>query len=301
VKFRLNRWNSERADGWYVDDVSVAEQTPVALSYPFFDSFEQGLGNWLPGTWHVVTDSQQEGTNSVYNLMVDSANVSAQQPMLSLAGWIDLTNAVNPQLVFWYRGSYSYNEFHVQVYAPGSGWSTVWNDPHWGTGYGWTRAQVSLAAYVNRKIRLNFFGTGDRGFGVDKVVIAEQAQPVTLTAASGQFKSVQLGWTPTASIQSFVRYEVWRGTSAGQESLLTTVTNVNQTSLTDTNGLSATTTYYYRVYTVDTNDMYAISVNETNATTTPLAYPFSDDLTTLGHEHGAQRAEQPDRFAGREL
>jgi len=58
-------------------------------------------------------------------------------------------------------------------------------------------------------------------------------------------------------------------------------TNLTQTSLTDTNALTATTTYYYQVYTVDTNDMYVVSVNETNTKTTQLAYPFSDNLSTL--------------------
>ncbi|MCX6904949.1 MAG: fibronectin type III domain-containing protein, partial [Verrucomicrobia bacterium] len=165
VKYRLRRWNSEQADGWYVDDVTVAEQVPVALSYPFFDSFEQGLGNWLPGTWHVVTDYQQEGTNSVYNRVTDDSNVNTQQPMLALAGWIDLTNSVNPQLVFWWRGTVDYSRsLGAQVYV---GWSTVWNVSYTSAG-SWTRVQVSLAAYVNRRIRLNFYTTSSSVW-LDKV------------------------------------------------------------------------------------------------------------------------------------
>ena len=123
VMFRLSRWNNEQADGWYVDDVSVTEQVPVPLSYPFYDSFEQGLGNWLPSTWHVVTGSSLDGTNSVYSLVTDSATVPTEYPLLSLGGWIDLSNAVNPQLVFWYQGI-SCNDFYVQVATPGAGFST---------------------------------------------------------------------------------------------------------------------------------------------------------------------------------
>ena len=284
LEFRLRRWNGEQADGWYLDDVSVTEQVPVPLSYPFHDSFEQGLANWLPGTWHIVTDTTEDGTNSVYNQVTDNSNVNGQQPMLSLAGWINLTNAVNPQLVFWWTGYSGYgNGLSAQVCVPGAGFATVWDSQSAGYGgsYGWTRIQVSLQAYVNRNLRINFYTYGNPGMHLDRVIVAEQAQPVTLTSAVAGFKSVQLNWTPTASSNSFVRYEVWRGTTAGQESLLTTVANVNQTSLTDSNGLSATTTYYYRVYTVDTNDMYVASVNETNATTTQLSYPFSDNLNNL--------------------
>ena len=191
---------------------------------------------------------------------------------------------MNPQLVFWWQGNANYRSFGVQVYAPGSGWTTVWSS---GAAPGqWTRVQVSLAAYVNQQIRLAFYTSAYYGsIYLDKIAVAEQPQPVTLTNAAAGFKSIQLNWTPTASSNSFKRYEVWRGTSSGQEGLLTTLANVNQTSLTDTNGLPVTTatTYYYRVYTVDTNDLYAASVNETNATTVQPIYPepFSDDFSTL--------------------
>jgi hypothetical protein len=293
VKFRLNRWNSESADGWYLDDVTVTEQVPVPLSYPFQESFENGLTNWLPGTWHLATDTTEDGTNSVYNLVTDNSNVAGQQPMLSLAGWINLTNTVNPQLIFWFQGySAYYNRIYVQVATPGSGFTTLWNSydgnndgRYTGGTYGWTRVQVPLQAYVNKNIRFSFYTSGNSGVHLDRVIVAEQAQPVTLTSAVGQFKSVQLNWTPTASSNSFVRYEVWRNTSTGVNlssgSLVGSLNSPNLTSFTDTNGLSATTTYYYRVYTVDTNDMRVASVNETNATTTQLSYPFADDLSTI--------------------
>ena len=172
VKYRLRRWSGERADGWYVDDVSVAEHVPVPLSYPFFENFESGLANWLPGPWHVATDYQKDGASSMFNRFTDSSNVSGQNPMLSLGGWLDLTNAVNPQLVFWFRGDPSYyHRLGAQVYAQGSGWATVFDN--YNAGYegsrDWTRIQLSLGAYVNRKIRLNFYTSGNPNVWIDKV------------------------------------------------------------------------------------------------------------------------------------
>ena len=166
VKFRLNRWNNEQADGWYLDDVTVTEQVPIGLSYPFFDSFERGLGNWMPASWHTITSSPYDGTNSVFSLVTDDSYVNRQYPFLSLAGWIDLTNAVNPQLVFYFQGV-SCSDFLVQVATPGSGFSTVWHDSYCGN-YGWTRAQLSLNAYVNQKIRLAFYAP-NRGIYIDKI------------------------------------------------------------------------------------------------------------------------------------
>jgi hypothetical protein len=110
-----------------------------------------------------------DGTNSVYGLVTDNANVASQQPMLSLGGWIDLTNAVNPQLVFSYQGT-SCHDFYVQVATLGAGFSTVWSEPYYCQSYGWTRAQVSLASYVNKKIRVAFYSP-NRGLYIDKVGI----------------------------------------------------------------------------------------------------------------------------------
>jgi hypothetical protein len=205
LEFRLRRWNNEQADGWYIDDVSVTEQVPVPLSYPFHDSFESGLTNWLPANWHVVTGNSYDGTNSVYPEVTDDSNVDQQHPMLSLAGWISLTNAVNPQLVFWYQGT-SCGDFHVQVYAPGSGWATVWSDPYCNS-YGWTRAQVSLAGYVNRSIRLNFYiSANNRPIWLDKVGIGG-IMPGAPTLASPLNASLVTALRPTLAVTNAVQAE----------------------------------------------------------------------------------------------
>ena len=205
VKFRLNRWNGESADGWYVDDVSVAEQVPVAISYPFFESFENGLTNWLPGTWALSTVNQYDGTNSVYGPPVNDYNMAGQQPMLSLAGWLNLTNAVNPQLTFWWKGDPGYRTFAVQVYVPGAGWSTLWSSAS--TTPAWTRVQVPLSAYVNRQIRLNFYTTAYYGgIWIDKVGVGG-IMPGVPTLASPSEASLVTALRPTLTVSNAVHAE----------------------------------------------------------------------------------------------
>ncbi len=203
IKFRLNRWSGEQADGWYLDDVSVAEQVPLALGYPFFDNFESGLGNWIPSTWHIITSSPYEGTNCVYSLVADNANMATEYPLLSLAGWIDLSNAVNPQLIFYYQGT-SCNDFNVQVATQGSGFSSIWHDNYCG-GYGWTRAQISLAAYVNKKIRIAFYGP-NRPLYIDKIGIGGVAPgaPVLSSPAEASLTIVR---RPTLVVSNAVHAE----------------------------------------------------------------------------------------------
>jgi len=116
--------------------------------------------------------------------------------------------------------------FGLQVYTTNVGWTTIWNVSYTTAGQ-WTRVQVPLTNYINQTIRLNFYSSGSSTW-IDKIAIAEQVKPVTITSAVGLFKSVQLGWTPTASSSTFKRYEVWRGTASGNESLLLNVTNLTQ-------------------------------------------------------------------------
>jgi hypothetical protein len=72
----------------------------------------------------------------------------------------------------------------------------------------------------------------------------------SLTSATGGNGSVGLAWTPPASDggSPVTTYEVWRGESAGGETLLTTVGNV--TSFTDTTVTNGTP-YYYQVAAVN--------------------------------------------------
>jgi len=149
--------------------------------------------------------------------------------------------------------------------------------------YDWTRAQVSLAAYVGKRIRLRVYSYGGPDIYLDNVSVAELPAAVTLNPPVAHFKTVELSWTPTASSGAFRRYEVRRSVSAGvgpTSTLVGTLSSVNQTNLTDSSGLATSTIYYYRVFVVDTNEAYAAS-NEGSCTTVPLGYPFADEMTNL--------------------
>jgi len=190
--------------------------------------------------------------------------------------------------VFWWRGTvnpYTSGAFWVQAYTAGQVWQTIWgNDVAGYNGtYDWTRLQVSLTNYVTRKIRLRLYFAGTPDVYLDNLAVGELPAAVTLNGPAPHFKTVDLSWTPTASSNVFRRYEVRRSTSPGvgvSSTLVGTVTNPNQTSLTDSNGLATSTIYYYRVFVVDTNEVYAAS-NEGSCTTGPLGYPFADTLTNL--------------------
>src|SRR6185369_9815036 len=86
----------------------------------------------------------------------------------------------------------------------------------------------------------------------------------TLSSAVAGNGSVTLFWSPPASDggSAVTGYKVYRGTSSGAETLLTTTGNV--TSVTDA-GLANGTTYYYKVSAVNAVSEGAQS-NERSAT-----------------------------------
>jgi len=60
VRFRLKTDGQTRYDGWYIDDVRIAETT-ASISYPFFDDMETVStteNNWHSSSWDVIWTSQ---------------------------------------------------------------------------------------------------------------------------------------------------------------------------------------------------------------------------------------------------
>ena len=176
ISFRLWNRSGGTADGWYVDDVSVSEEPVATLGYPFFEDFENGVSQWLPGNWSLSGSQPDTGTNAVHNKVADiwynDTGLGTPNMLLTPAGEFDLAGAVNPQLVFWWRGyvnPYGSGTFWVQVYRAGLGWQPLWDNGSAGYNgtYDWTRAQVSLTNYVGTRIRLRVYMSGNPDIYID--------------------------------------------------------------------------------------------------------------------------------------
>ena len=194
---------------------------------------------------------------------------------------LSLTNVLNPQMTLWFQGKLdSYSHFRVQVSTDGG---LNWGDlSAFNLDYGynsatWTRRQASLQSYTNRTVRLRFQANSFWGsapytdFNVDKITIAEMPAAVMVETLTPHLRSVDVTWSPSALGGTFQRNEVYRATHATvtqSDTLIGTFTDPAVTNLTDT-GLSIGTTYYYKVFTVDTNDTY-IPSNERSTTTVPV-------------------------------
>ena len=58
IRWRFTSNSSTISDGWYLDDLSIAETTTPTLSYPFLESFDDSTSKnkWFWAQWEVVTD-----------------------------------------------------------------------------------------------------------------------------------------------------------------------------------------------------------------------------------------------------
>ncbi|MCX7866051.1 MAG: immune inhibitor A, partial [Limisphaera sp.] len=289
LRIRFHLWSDGGGteDGWSIDDLAVEEHASGAVGLPFQETFESGLDRWLAASWAVDTNGPQGGGFAVRDTPAGRLNPDTRYE-LGLGGELDLRGAVNPQLVFWVRGQLAYRtRFRVQCSSDGG--------LNWGDFYGlnhdwnadWTRVQVSLQSLTNRLVRLRFVTWSEWGSApaqdlwIDNVVLQEMPPPVSLQVLTPGLRSVELEWTASTLGPAFKRYEVYRSTGPNVELTHTrigVVTNAAVTRLTDT-GLSIGATYYYRVFVVDTNEVFSPS-NERSVTTVPVGLPLSDPLET---------------------
>ena len=102
-----------------------------------------------------------------------------------------------------------------------------------------------------------------------------------LTATAVTPHSIELRWTPYSG-GDFASYEIRRGQAAGvtrSSTLVDSSSSIATSSFTDSN-LVAYTTYYYRIFVVDTSDTASTGV-ETSARTMALYYPHDDPVDSV--------------------
>jgi len=209
IRFRVITNGSVTYDGWHIDDVSVTENTSTS-PYPFFDDMEDegSESNWISSNWsriatdgnsgnHCFTDSPDG--NSVYDVYSD----------LSLKGSLDFSNAVHPQLSFWYHSNMYYSSSYHEVWLyistnEGNDWSFLWNK--YNTQSNWEKVEIDLSMYTGvPDVLIRFLIKGYNnydGFYLDDIRIGEDPDiPTFIQKMSGDH---QIGETEAVFPKPFV-------------------------------------------------------------------------------------------------
>ncbi len=286
LRFRfVSDGDGDVGNGWFIDDVEVKE-TEVAgpLAYPFFDDVEDSATRalWLPSSWvPMATEGLHNSTAWAVNPEHDAGD-PAHHACLTLGNDLDLTSASHPQAQFYYKkwGGDLYLEVSLDH---GHTWTPVWTGNNTSS---YQRTQVDLSPYAGHQVRLRFrdyFGSIWTAY-LDNLRVQEAPADVALEEPTEiTSHSARLTWHPYTG-GDFVAYELRRSTESGvsweDEVVATLLTHPEDTTFLDSL-LYANTTYYYRVFVVDTADLRSLGSNEVSVTTRWLTYadyPLEDDL-----------------------
>jgi len=304
IRFRLRSDSGGAYQGWYIDDAQVNDFGTVALSFPFIDNMDTAAGatNWLPSAWQQVQGSDTNSAGMSWRFLLGNQYNPGGDlySIMTMAGGVDLSRAINPKLWFWWRAGQTPRDdmFYAQVSVDaGKSWGTVWSWwPDWWSSAGWNQVQVDLNGYIGyTNVSLRFLPTmrSDRpwqnDFQVDDVKIAElPLTPPAVAAAVGAGPdpehSATVSWQ-ASSWPAFGSYAIYRSSSSGvgvTSQWVATVTNRNTTSILDAGLAWAGQTYYWSVFVWDTNGLHSASSGDVSLRTAygPLLtnYPFAENF-----------------------
>ncbi len=228
IRFRIVADGSGVFDGWYIDDVSVAETTNLPIAYPFFDNLEGSDSNWVTGSWArtapgygsnmALTDSPVPGSNYLEG--------GKTHHRIILGSTIDLSAAINPRLSFWHKRflvpfggcSWDYERDSARVYVSTFfGQSQTWQEVgrFEGADSDWTRVEIDFSFYAGfTNVRIMFAVVDDfycggesaserneadgwyiDNIGIDELDVTPPAAIDGLLVVGNTANSVDLRWT----------------------------------------------------------------------------------------------------------
>ena len=260
----------------------------------YFSDDMEGAPKWAADPpWALTTSDKHSGaqawTDSPGGYYGNSQDVS-----LTLITSIDLTAAVTPQLVFWhkYQIEAEYDYGYVELSTDnGATWpyrlAAFTGISGGGAAPVWKREQLDLTPYAGQaNVKIRFRLVTDKtivwdGWTVDDVSVGEPPnQTAVFNIGNPKITSLDLTWSKSLDAD-FASYKIYRSTSAGispGSTLVATITDPNITTYTDT-GLLPGTVYYYKIYTVNSLDLYAPGKEASLATIVSFySYPFFDDM-----------------------
>lgn len=283
VRFRLKTGAAGIYDGWYIDEVEVRDNE-LAAPYPFYDDMNSpgSATNWLASGWRQVLGSGPDSQGLSWRCAAGDWNIVLGGPTLystlTLAGTLDLTEAIDPRLSFWWQAAagQNYTGLYADMSADGGrSWQTVWS---WSSGCcwrssAWSRVQLDVSQYAGLgRVALRFGayqqdqdgGRLNVDFQVDEVVVEETPAPpaeftAQVTPGPDPRHSARLDWTP-ASATNFACYAVYRATSPGvsvSSPLVAAISNLATLSFDDPGLDACGQTYYYRVIVWDTRGLHS--------------------------------------------
>jgi hypothetical protein len=205
IRFRIKTDAQNRYDGWYIDDVRIAETT-ATISYPFSDDMETVSlteDNWLSSSWDLILTPHAHSGTRCWTDSPEGDYINNDRSKLTLAGTIDLSTAVNPQMTFWHHyHTESCDKCYVQVsdnYGQSGTYKTL--ATYSGRQDNWVQKQVDLSDYAGlQNVRIRFYIWTDSsavydGWYIDDVRIDAPEDVVLSVPTNVTMHGADLSWS----------------------------------------------------------------------------------------------------------
>jgi hypothetical protein len=185
----------------------VIENPHPPLGYPYANSFEAGLDDFLQTTWEERAANPRDGSTCV--LSTPTWHYWSSWNALTLAGTLDLSASVNPSITLWVRGHLWYRSWFRVHYSTDGGlnWPelTAFNRNYdWNSDSTWGKITADLSSLKVAGLRLRIYTSsdgsgGDEDIFVDGLRIGEPAPtaPTPLAPENGATVSV---FRPTLTV-----------------------------------------------------------------------------------------------------
>lgn len=239
-----------------IGGIQTYYQAPAAGPY-FTEGFENG--GTFPGGWTLTNGTHdwaidqgdehgpgnaQEGDYCAYfNDYSFSSGTTADM----ISPNIDLSNATNPELNFWYWDSSGSDTVEILISTDGSNYTNVFTTPS--TVSSWTKFTVDLSAYAGQAtVNIAFRGTSVYGYSnphVDNIIVKEAPtclDPTGLNVDSVTDQSAILSWTDAGGNSGTYTLEYKEDGTSSWTTASTTATSPYTLS-----GLNPSTTYNWQL------------------------------------------------------
>ncbi|NOY97319.1 MAG: hypothetical protein GXO81_13310 [Chlorobi bacterium] len=289
---------------------TTAQAVAPVQNLPFSEDWENGLSdtklNWYSGSVSTIQTStaskhtgtyglEQYGNGGSYTTPTGWAGAYTKaQPggvNANSTSWIkmhvDLTNATNPWLTFWYAMGFIYVDFDnnlwVQVSTDGTTWTDLFKAKTNGADVAYMKKQLDLSTYKGKKIYIRFFHNGavnSNYLYLDDISVANISCPdPSAQTVSTTTSSASLGWTENGSATT---WDIELGAKGFTPAGVPTKTGVTSNPYTYP-GLSTITSYDWYVRAVCGGGSYSSWVGPGTFSTknNPVNPPYFQDFDNV--------------------
>ncbi len=183
LRFRLVAdHDGVQGNGWFIDDIELAERDTVPFALPFSDDANNATAeNWYAdGTWALSPEAYHGPAGSAWSDSPGGNYLHQSSSSLRSQKVFDISSLTQPELSFWHRRDLAANDgLHVDVSTDyGATWTTIWSREYCASGsttetapdsngnpvsctlfnqqLGWERISIDMGAHTGAPFYLRF-------------------------------------------------------------------------------------------------------------------------------------------------